>query len=99
MRTGNPRLAQIDISKPGFLAKQDLPPLVLPAQLNPPQFVVPLQQVPLAIVPIVEGVASFSHLSLEEEIEKFQFAEKRTPEGLVEILDFETKFDRLSTAH
>ena len=71
LRAGNPRLARIDISKPAFLARQDLPLMVLPAQLNPLQFVVPLQQVPLAIIPIAEGVVSFSHLSLEEEIDRF----------------------------
>ena len=71
LRAGNPRLARIDISKPGFLARRDLPPVVLPAQLNPLQFVVPLQQVPLAAVPIAEGVVSSSHLLLEEEIERF----------------------------
>ena len=42
LRVGNPCLARIDVSKLGFLARQDLPPVVLPAQLNPPQFVVPL---------------------------------------------------------
>ena len=43
LRAGNPRLARIDVSKPRFLMRQDLPPVVLPAQLNPPQLVVPLQ--------------------------------------------------------
>ena len=38
-------------------------------------------------------------MSFEEEIDRFQFAEKRTPERLVEILDSKTKFDRLSTAY
>ena len=99
LRAGNPRLARIDVSKPGFLARRDLPPVVLPAQLNPPQFVVPLQQVPLVAVPVAEGVASSSHLSLEEEIDKFQFAKERTPKILVEILDSETESDRLSTTH
>ena len=28
LRAGNPRLTQIDVSKPGFLARRDLPPLV-----------------------------------------------------------------------
>ena len=32
LRAGNPRLARIDVSKPGFLARRDLPPVVLPAQ-------------------------------------------------------------------
>ena len=99
LRVGNPRLARIDVSKPRFLARQDLPPVVLPAQLNPPQFVIPLQQVPLAAIPTMEGVASSSHLSLEEEINKFQFAEERTAERLVEILDSKTKSNRLSTAY
>ena len=99
MRVGNPRLARIDIFKLRFLARQDLPLVVLPAQLNLPQFVVPLQQVPLVAVPAAEGVASSSHLSLEEERDRFQFVEERTPERLVEILDSETESDRFSTAH
>ena len=99
LRAGNHRLPRIDISKPGFLVRWDLPPVVLPAQLNLPQFVVPLQQVPLAVVPVAEGVASSSHLSLEEEIDRFQFVEERTPERLVEILDSETESDRLSTPY
>ena len=74
--------------------------MVFPAQLNPPQFAIPLQQVPLAAIPAAEGIASSLHLSLEEEIDKFQFAkEERTPERPVEILDSETEPDRLSTAH
>ena len=73
--------------------------MVLPAQLNPSQFAIPLLQVPLVVVPAAEGIASSSHLSLEEEIDKFQFADERTLERLVEILDSETKSDKLSTAH
>ena len=30
IRAGSPRLAQIDISKPGFLARGDLPPIPCP---------------------------------------------------------------------
>ena len=90
LRAGNPRLARIDISKPAFLTRRDLPPVVLPAQLNPLQFVIPLQQVPLAAVPVAEGVVSSLHLSLEEEIDRFQFTQERTPERLMEILDSET---------
>ena len=73
--------------------------MVLPAQLNLLQLVVPLQQIPLVATPIAEGVASSSHLSLEEEIDRFQFAEEGTPERLIEILDSETESDRLSIAH
>ena len=73
--------------------------MVLPAQLNPSQFAIPLLQVPLVVVPAAEGIASSSHLSLEEEIDKFQFADERTLERLVEILDSEIESDKLSTAH
>ena len=73
--------------------------MVLPAQLNPSQFAIPLLQVPLVVVPAAEGIASSSHLSLEEEIDKFQFADERTLERIVEILDFEIESDKLSTAH
>ena len=99
LRAGNPRLARIDVSKPGFLARRDLPSVVLPAQSNLPQLVVLLQQVPLVAALIAEGVASSSHLSLEEEIDRFQFTKEGTPERLVEILDFETESDKLSIAH
>ena len=59
-----------------------------------------LQQVPFAIVAAAEGIASSSHLSFEEEIDKFHFAEeKRTPERPVELLDSKTESNRLSTAH
>ena len=74
--------------------------MVLLAQQNPPQFVIPFQQVPLAAVAAAEGIASSSHLLLEEEIDRFHFAkEERTPERPVEILDSETKSDRLSIAY
>ena len=99
MRAGNPRLARIDVSKPGFLTKQDFPSVVLPVQPNLSQLVVLLQQIPLVVAPVAEGVASSSHLSLEEEINRFQFTEEGTPERLVEILDFETESDKLFIAH
>ena len=38
-------------------------------------------------------------MSLEEEIDKFQFAEERTLERLVEILDSKTESDKLFTTH
>ena len=100
MRAGNPWLTRINVSKPRFLARRDLPPVVLPAQQNPPQFAISLQQVPFTAVATTEGIASSSILSLEEEINRFHFAEEeRTPERPVEILDFETESDRLSTTH
>ena len=100
LKRGNPHVARIDVSKPGFLGRWDVPPMVLPTQQNPPQFAIPLQQVPLAAVVAVEGITSSLHLSLEEEIDRFQFAEEeRNPERPVEILDSETESDRLSIAH
>ena len=47
IRAGDPRLARIDVSRPDFLARDDLPPVVLPIRQNPPLLTVPLQQVPL----------------------------------------------------
>ena len=61
---------------------------------------IPLQQVSFAAIAAAEGIASSSHLSLEEEIDRFHFAKKeRTPERPVEILDSESESDRLSIAH
>ena len=101
LRAGNPKLARIDVSKPRFLARQDLPPVVLPIQRNPLPFAIPLQQVPYeAAAAVAEEIAFSSCLSLEEEIDRFRFAEeKRTPEKLVKLSDSETEFDKLSMAH
>ena len=69
IRAGDPRINHIDVSKPNFLAQDNLPPVRLPVQQIPPQLVVPLQQVPLeASVEAEEEIAS-SRLSLEEEID------------------------------
>ena len=66
LRIGNPQLAREDISKSGFLARWDLPPVVLPTQQILPQFAIPLQQVLFAAIATAKGIASSSHLSLEE---------------------------------
>ena len=61
---------------------------------------IPLQQVLFEVVATTEEIASFSRLSLEEEIDKFHFVEEeRTLEKPVELSDSETKFDRLSITH
>ena len=74
--------------------------MVLPAQQNPPQFVILLQQVPFATIAAAEEIASSSHLSLEEEIDRLHFAkEERTSERPVELLNSEIESDRLSIAH
>ena len=72
-RVGSSRLAWFDISKPRFLARRDLPPILQPVLQNPLPVALPLLQAPLDAVAIpTEGVA-LSHLSLEEEIDKFHF--------------------------
>ena len=79
IRAGDPRIHRIDVSKPTFLAQEDLPLVRLPVQQIPPQLVIPLQQVPLeAFVVAKEEIAS-SRLSLEEEIDQFCFAEDVGP--------------------
>ena len=47
IRAGDPRINRIDVSKPDFLAQEDLPPVRLPVQQIPPPLIIPLQQVPL----------------------------------------------------
>ena len=47
IRAGDPRLAKIDVSRPDFLARDYLPPVMLPIRQNPPLLAVPLQQVSL----------------------------------------------------
>ena len=69
IRANNYRLAHIDVSRPGFLAPHDLPPVDHPIPQGIPLAAQPLQQVPLAQAVAEEGVASSS--SLEEEIDKF----------------------------
>ena len=74
--------------------------MVLLAQQNPPQFAIPLQQVPFAAIVAAKEIASFSRLSLEEEIDRFHFAkEERTLERLVELSVSKTESGKLSTAH
>ena len=74
--------------------------MVLPAQQNPPQFVIPLQQVPFKAIAAAEEIAFSSRLSLEEEIDRFHFVEEeRTPERPMELSNSKTRSDKLSTAH
>ena len=99
IKAGDPRLARIDISKPDFHARDDLPKVVLSIWQNPPLFAVPLQQVPPQAAVVEEEIAS-SRLSLEEEIDKFCFdKEEGVPERLVQLSDSEIEFDILFVAH
>ena len=74
IRADDYRLARIDVSRPGFLASYDLPPIDHPIPQGIPFAAQPLQQVPLGQAIIREGAASSS--SLEEEIDRFQFEEE-----------------------
>ena len=66
IRLGDPRIHRIDVSKPTFLAQEDLPPVRLHVQQIPPQIVIPLQQVPLEAPVTMEEEISSSWLSLEK---------------------------------
>ena len=74
IRANDYRLAHIDVSRPGFLAPHDLPPVDHPIPQGIPLAAQPLQQVPLAQAVVEEGAASSS--SLEEEIDRFRFEEE-----------------------
>ena len=74
IRADDYRLARIDVSRPGFLAPHDLPPVDHPIPQGIPLAAKPLQQVPLGQAIIEERATSSS--SLEEEIDRFQFKEK-----------------------
>ena len=74
IRANNYRLARIDVSRPGFLASHDLPPVDHPIPQGIPFAAQPLQQVPLGHAIVKEGAAFSS--SLEEEIDRFQFKEE-----------------------
>ena len=67
-------MARIDVSRPGFLAPHDLPPVDHPIPQGIPFTAQPLQQVPLGQAIIGEGAASSS--SLEHEINRFKFEEE-----------------------
>ena len=74
IRADDHRLARIDVSRPGFLASYDLPPVDHPIPQGIPFAIQPLQQVPLGEAIIGEGAASSS--SLEHEIDRFKFEEE-----------------------
>ena len=74
IRTGDHRLARIDVSRPNFLANYDLPPVDHPIPQRIPLAAEPLREVPLGEAILREGTASSS--SLEQEIDKFRFEEE-----------------------
>ena len=74
IRANDFRLARIDVSRLGFLASHDLPPVDHPIPQGIPFAAKPLQQVPLGQAVVEEGTASSS--SLEEEIDRLRFEEE-----------------------
>ena len=74
IRANDYHLARIDVSRPGFLAQHDLPPVDHPIPQGIPLAVQPLQQVLLEQAIVEEGTAFSS--SLKEEIDKFRFEEE-----------------------
>ena len=100
IRVGDPWINHIDVSKPNFLAREDLPPVRLPVQQIPPPLIILLQQVPFEGPVATEEEIASSRLSLEEEIDQFHFVEDVGPsEKLVDISNSETKFVNLSSVH
>ena len=88
LRAGDPRLACIDVSKPGFLSRRDLPPIELPIQHAPREVATPREEI------------VSTPLSLEAEIDQFYLEEEgEALERLVELLNFEATLDRFSVAH
>ena len=67
-------MARIGVSRAGFLAPYDLPPVDHPIPQGIPFAIQPLQQVPLREAIIGEGAASSS--SLEHGIDRFKFEEE-----------------------
>ena len=100
IRAGDPRINRIDVSKPDFLAREDLPPVRLLVQQIPSPLIIPLQQVPLKAPVAAEKEIASSRLSLEEGIDQFCFVEDvRLSEKPVDISDSETESINLSSVH
>ena len=100
IRVGDPRINRIDVSKPDFLGREDLPPVRLLVQQIPPPLIIPLQQVPLKAPVAAEKEIASSRLSLEEGIDQFCFVEDvRLSEKPVDISDSETESINLSSVH
>ena len=73
---------------PGFLAREDLPPVELPSHRSPREGAAPREE------------TTSSRLSLEAEIDQFRLKEEgETQERPVELSNSEGEFDRSSMAH
>ena len=65
IRAGDPRLRRINVSIPGFLAREDMVPVELPFHHSPHEVVVPREE------------TTSSRLSLKAEIDQFHLEEDR----------------------
>ena len=84
------------MSKPKFLARQDLRPVVLPGVRDPPPAVQLSLPDNLDVAAPVEGETESSRLSLEEEIDEFYFEEEIHQAPLIELSDPKGEQDRNS---
>ena len=81
-------MARIDVSKPGFLAWRDLPPVQLPVQHIPQEVAAPREEI------------DSTHSSLEPEIDHFRLNEEgEVPTRPVKLSDSDSNLDRFSAAH
>ena len=88
IKADDPKLAYIDVSMLGFLARKDLPPVELPFHHSPRE------------VATLREETTSSRLSLEAEIDQFHLEEEReVQERPMELLDSEGELDKSSAAH
>ena len=79
---------RIDVSKPGFLARRDLPPVELP-----------IQHIPQEVAAPRDGTDS-AHLSLSAEIDQFHIEDEgEVLDEPAELSEYEVDIDRLSAAN
>ena len=88
IRASDPRLRQIDVSMPGFLAREDLPQVKLPLQRSPNEVATPKEE-----------TASL-RLSLKAKIDQFHLEEDREEQGesVIHLPNSEDELDRHSIA-
>ena len=92
-------MARIDISRPNFLTRDDLPLVALPIPQILPPVALPLPHILPEVAAIPEEEIASSRLSLKEEIDKFHFEEENPRAPLVTISDTKSEADRHSSVH
>ena len=100
IKARDPQINRIDVSRPDFLAQDDLPPVRLPIHQIPPSLIIPLQKVLLEATVAAEKEIASSQLSLEEEIDRFRFVEDEgQSEKPMDISNSGTESTNLSSIH